>query len=610
MKVRAILAVALAAAACAPEDIYQSDLTPDGGARDSGARRDTGRAVDVPRAADVPNARDATTPLDLGAPDGSTRVDAGAGVDVGFVVDVGVDTGPPPCRDEDGDGISDDLEGSPFLRTAMAAGAMPDYQNTDSDEDGVPDVDEARRNYPGFASAARPALTCGDLPDDCDMDGYANQRDRDADNDGLTDREEAMRTHTDPCVADTDGDGVGDLTESAAGSSPTDPMSRPPAGSLYVTLPYMDPMGPQTRSFDFSTRIRSADIMFLVDTTGSMSGTITAVRNTLSTTIVPGIVRAIGPGADMRYGMSEHRDFANGGGDFALRVLQRLDANPMLSQNATTRLAASGGGDEPEAQVAAMHSLLSGYGIPEYGGTATRMSTAADCGGDATSFGWGCFRPGRVPIIVLFSDADWHNGTAMPTGQFYSRAPRAATWTQLVAEFRRREAYFIGIDVSAARTYNNAIALARDSRTLDGAGMPIAFRGSPSSVAANVISAVTTLAQGTRQDVTRRGVGDPMETRLAAGRRTDEFMQRIVPLRGTPAAPTGFDRFDATTFYNVSPSTVVTFEVTFFNDFHRNTSGTAQLFRATIEVLGRASTVLDTIQVFVIVPADANSTPG
>jgi hypothetical protein len=608
MKVRAVLAVALVAAACAPEDIYLSDVTPDGGARDSGVRRDTGRAVDVPRGVDVPNARDAGAMVDARIPDAGAGVDVG--VDVGVVIDVGVDSGPPPCRDEDGDGISDDLEGAPFLRTAMAAGAMPDYQNTDSDEDGVLDADEARRNFPGFAASARPALTCGALPDDCDMDGYANHRDRDSDNDGLTDREETTRTHTDPCVADTDGDGVGDLTESAAGSSPTDPMSRPPAGSLYVTLPYMDPMGPQTRSFDFSTRIRSADIMFLVDTTGSMSSTINAVRSTLSTTIVPGIVRAIGPGADMRYGMAEHRDFANGGGDFALRVLQRLDANSMLSQAATSRLAAAGGGDGPEAQVAAMHSLLSGYGIPQYGGSATRMATAADCGGDAMAFGWGCFRPGRVPIIVLFSDADWHNGTSMPTGQFYTSAPAAATWTQLVAEFRRREAYFIGIDVLSTATYNNAIALARDSRTFDGAGMPIAFRGSPSSVAANVISAVTTLAQGTRQDVTRRGVGDPMETRLAAGHATNDFMQRIVPLRGTPAAPTGFDRFDATTFYNVSPSTVVTFEVTFFNDFHRNTSGAAQLFRATIEVLGRASSVLDTIQVFVIVPADANGVPG
>lgn len=604
MKVRVLLAAAIAATACAPQDIYQTLVIPDGSVSDAASRRDTGRPGDVPRGADVPSNRDATATPDSGVlarPDGGVEpVDAR----------VEVDSGPPPCRDEDGDGVSDDLEGSPFLRTTMTAGAPPDYQNTDSDDDGITDLDEARRNYAGFASMARPELTCGDLPDDCDMDGLTNHRDRDADNDGLVDREEVMRTRTNPCVGDTDGDGVSDLIEGAAGSNPLDMMSRPPAGSLYVTLPYMDPAGPQTRSFDFSTRIRSADIMFLVDTTGSMSGTITAVRNELSSVIVPGIVRAIGPGADVRYGMSEHKDFANGGAEFSLNVLQPLNANPMLSQNATTRLSATGGGDEPEAQVTAMHSLLSGFGLAQYRGTATRMSTAADCGGDATAFGWGCFSPGRVPIIVLFSDAAWHNGTAMPTGNFYSSVPMAATWVQLVAEFRRREAYFIGIDVSSGRTHANSVALARDSRTLDGAGNPIAFRGTPSSVSANVVSAITTLAQGTRQDVTRRAVSDPMETRLAAGRQTSNFMQRIVPLRGTPAAPGGFDRMDDTTFYNVSPSTVVTFEVTFFNDFHRNNSGSAQLFRATIEVLGRASSVVDTIQVFIIVPTDPNSVPG
>ncbi len=600
MKVRALLAAAIVASACAPRDNYQLIINADGSVADGGVRRDAGR-VDVPRGADVPNGRDGGV-----TPDSGVRSD-------GAVVprDIGVDTGPPPCRDEDGDGISDDLEGSPFLRTAMTAGAPPDYQNTDSDDDGITDLDEGRRNYAGFASSARPELTCGELPNDCDMDGLANHRDRDSDNDGLVDREEAMRTHTDPCAADTDGDGVGDLVESAAGSNPLDMTSRPPEGSLYVTLPYMDPTGPQTRSFDFSTRIRSADIMFLVDTTGSMTGTINAVRSELSTVIVPGIVRAIGPGSDVRYGMADHRDFAEGGaGDYALQVLQPLNANAMLSQNATTRMAASGGGDGPEAPVAAMHSLLSGFGLPAYRGTATREATPSDCGGVAGAYGWGCFSPGRVPIIVLFSDADWHNGPSMPTGNFYGSVPTAAVYTQLVAEFRRREAYFIGIDVGVGSTYANSISLARDSRTFDAAGMPIAFRGAPSTVSANVITAITTLAQGTRQDVTRRGVADAMETRLMAGRQTSDFMQRIVPLRGAPAAPTGFDRMDDTTFYNVSPSTVVTFEVTFFNDFHRNTSGSAQLFRATIEVLGRASSVLDTIQVFIIVPTDANSIPG
>ena len=279
---------------------------------------------------------------------------------------------------------------------------------------------------------------------------------------------------------------------------------------------------------------------------------------------------------------------------------------PMLSQSATSLLAASGGGDGPEAMVPAMHSLISGYGLPQYSGTATRMVMPSDCDGDLMSYGWGCFREGRVPILVLFSDADWHNGPSMPTGNFYGSVPGAATYQQLVAEMRRRDAFFVGIDVSSGATYNASLDLARQTRSVDAMGMPIAFRGSPASVTGSVVSAVTTLAQSTRQDVTRRADGDPMETRLPTGRSAADFLPTIVPLRGTPAAPAGFERSDATTFYAVAPSTVVTFEVSFFNDFYRNTSGTAQLFRATISVLGRAGSVLDTIQVFIIVPTDPN----
>lgn len=605
----ALVASVTASAACAPPDWeYATGDVPrvDAGRRDARVDAAGDRSVPNDRAAtDAAMASDRPALSDVVASD-VPAVDVPIAVDIP-VVDVPAVDRAPVCMDTDLDGISDELEGAPDLHTSGLSFAPPDFLNIDSDDDGVMDADEARRVYPGFPSFSLPPLLCGDVPDDCDSDGIGNQQDRDSDNDGLTDREEVSMHHTNPCSPDSDSDGVVDLIEVAAMSSPTDPMRRPAEGSLYVTLPYRDRRGPQTREFSFQTRIRNADVMFLVDTTGSMGSTIAAVRSTLSTQIVPGIVAAFGTGADVRYGMAEHRDFAEGGsGDYALRVLQRLDANPMLSQNATNSLAASGGGDGPEAMVPAMHALISGYGIPQYGGTATRLMTPGDCGGDPLSYGWGCFREGRVPIMVLFSDAGWHNGPTMPTANFYGSAPGAARYEQLVAEMRRRDAFFVGIDVSSGQTYSASLDLARQTRSVDAMGNPIAFRGAPSAVTASVISAVTTLAQSTRQDVSRRAQGDPAETRLPTGRTAADFLTMIVPVRGMPAAPTGFDRMDATTFYGVAPSTVVTFEVTFFNDFYRNISGTAQLFRATISVLGRAGSVLDTIQVYIIVPTDPN----
>jgi hypothetical protein len=307
--------------------------------RDAAARPDGGAFADA--VADVSTSVDASTADLVAAADIS---DAPVADDIP-VFDVVREDRPRACIDTDLDGISDELEGAPDRRTSGMSFSPPDFLNIDSDDDGVSDSDEARRVYPGYPTFSLPVPLCGDLPDDCDADGLSNATDRDSDNDGLTDREEVGTHRTNPCSPDTDSDGVSDLIEVAANSGPADATRRPPAGSLFVTLPYRDRAGPQTREFDFRTRIRNADVMFLVDTTGSMGSTITQVRSTLSSMIVPGIVAAFGPGADVRYGMSDHRDFAEGGSsDYSLRVIQPLNPDPMLSQDATGALSAAGGG--------------------------------------------------------------------------------------------------------------------------------------------------------------------------------------------------------------------------------------------------------------------------
>ncbi len=519
---------------------------------------------------------------------------------------------PGPCVDEDNDGIANGIDG---LADDDRDG-IPNFQDPDTDGDGFNDIDEAVGNYPNF-NAMRPTLTCGQGPDDCDMDGTANFRDTDSDNDGLTDAEE-LTARTNPCAADTDGDGIDDLTERAAMSDPTSNTSMPPTGSLYVVLPYHPPgdMAMHVhREFTFSTRLRAADIFFVVDTTGSMGATISAVRSTLNTVIVPGIVAALGPMGDARYGMAAHGDFANGGtnSDGCMTRYQSLNRNAALTQAATGRLTANGGGDGPESMVPAMHALISGFGLPGYGGTATRMvNPPVDCGTGPDSpvpYGWGCFEPGRVPIIVLFSDAPWHNGPAMASTNFYSSVPGAATYDQLVTELVRRGAYFVGIDVGGGSTFANSRTLAMVTRTLDGMGNPIAFMGAPSTIAANVVNAITTIAGSSRQDITTRTDPDRMEMRLTMGHTTGDFIKAVTPARGIPPAPMGYMRHDMTTFYDVIPSTQVVFDVDFYNDFQPG-GRTATLFRATIVVLGRARSEVDRRDVFIIVPADGGTLPG
>jgi hypothetical protein len=538
------------------------------------------------------------TPVDGGRP----RADGGAAEGGTIPVDSG---GPGPCIDGDGDGIADNLENGD-----SDMDGTPDAMDMDSDGDGFTDADEAVGNYP--RAMPSPPLMCGRSPNDCDGDARPNFRDLDSDNDGLTDAEERM-AGTNACSEDSDGDGVPDLTERVAMSNPADPGSMPPSGSLYVTLPYHPPpeMGPHVlRRFTFQTRIRAADVMFVVDTTGSMGPTIAGVQSTLMSTIIPGIVSAIGMDGNLRYGLAGHGDFGIGGGNYTgnVQVFQRLTRDAAAVQAATRMLRADNGGDYPESQVPAMHALISGVGFPTYGGTAVRnVDPIRDCmmaPDEPESYGWACFQVGRVPIMVLLSDAEWHNRPGVPN-EYGGMVP---TYADLQREMMRRGAYFIGIDVGRGDTFRNSQVLARATMTLNGMGQPIAFMGTASAVASQVVSAITTIAGQSRQDITTRTDPDPMEMRLPPMRTTAEFVREVVPFAAVPDMPAGYERKDRTTFYNVSPDARVEFEVDFYNDFQPG-GVTATLYRATIVVLGRARSEVDRRDVYIIVPSNSAQPP-
>ena len=142
-------------------------------------------------------------------------------------------------------------------------------------------------------------------------------------------------------------------------------------------------------------------------------------------------------------------------------------------------------------------------------------------------------------------------------------------------------------------------------------GLHILFNnpGGGPEIADSVVSAITSIVNGTRQDVTTRTAPDAMEMRLPPMRTTADFVKAVTPLDEAPDAPMGFERMDETTFYAVAPSTRVTFRVDFYNDFQPG-ARVAQLFRTTIVVLGRAGTEVDRRPVFIIVPASDANVPG
>ncbi len=107
----------------------------------------------------------------------------------------------PECdeaADNDGDGISNGDEGCRYNRDSDGD-QVPDYQDLDSDNDGLPDSVEA-----GDSNPSTP-------PRDADGDGIPDYLDRDSDNDGVADGDE-----------DRNGDGqLGDCTTVCDPATPT-----------------------------------------------------------------------------------------------------------------------------------------------------------------------------------------------------------------------------------------------------------------------------------------------------------------------------------------------------------------------------------------------------
>ena len=212
--------------------------------------------------------------------------------------------------DDDGDGIFDVLEmgGDPYSPLDSDGDGTPDYQDTDSDndtildlhegggggadsdEDGIPDYLDLDSDNDGLFDD----IEAGDSnpntpPVDTDGDGAPDFRDPDSDNDGLADGAEDLNHNgildpgeSDPYNDDTDGDGVTDMIEVAAGTDPQDAADNPQAnGDFYFVVPYEEPTDPVVDTLEFRTSVQFADVYFLIDRTGSMSQEHTALATNI-----------------------------------------------------------------------------------------------------------------------------------------------------------------------------------------------------------------------------------------------------------------------------------------------------------------------------------------
>lgn len=353
-----------------------------------------------------------------------------------------------------------------------------------------------------------------------------------------------------------------------------------------IELPPREP--PKSIEVSFFTRISRAELHFLVDVTSSMGQEINQIRWRLGDTILPGIQDRIG---ETRVSVGRYADFAldpYGSTEDELFVLEQASTDDTaLVQTALDRLALQHGGDGPEATVEALHVVAAGARVPGY----VRLP---DCPPDTD--GYPCFRPEGSRVVLLFTDAAFHNG---PGGSDpYEVSFETTSYETMVEELRRAGIKVLGLYSGEHfdSGFEQLQQLARDSGSVrpDGTPVVIDIGSEAETLGPDVVEAVRTLVEEVTIDVDAFVEDEPGDAIDAAS-----LVTRIVALRAEPAdgATLLGDRFD-----DVRPDTRVTFSIELANARIERT-GEPQRYRMTVVLRGDGVTRLSETVVDVVIPS-------
>jgi len=546
--------------------------------------------------------------------------------------------------DSDGDGIPDRYEG---YGDADGDG-IPNFLDLDSDGDGWLDAEE----YGQIPGSGLP-------PIDTDRDGVPDFLDVDSDGDGLPDEIElGCPESTERLLWDSDGDGLSDLVEVVFAYGPEDEGQAcdPERGiynnvDFYFELEFRGP--PDSDELEFSTDVRRADVVFNVDTTGSMGGVINSLRASMNTIIIPGLAAGFD---DVGYAVSQFDDFpCNGhgsGADRPLRLRQRVTTSATSAQAGVNAMTLHFGADLPESGFESLYQLATGVGrsnrslclssqapeswiVPPFDAAIGYIPGIAD-----GTIGGAGFREGSVPIIIHVTDAPSHAKGEPANRPYAYGATRLETYQSLAAI----GAKIIGVASSESgrpdleemsfRSGSTVPACAWDDFRPPGCAVgqcctgqegggrapsvggvcPLVYdiRSFGDGLDESVLAGVQALVNFATFDLTTRVRGDE-DTLNDTGIDTSCFIESVVPLRyefgdRTCVSEPEIADFRGTGvpdgFAGVTPGTQLFFQVNARNNCVEPTTR-PQVFVAYIDIvepLGAA--VLDTQIVTVLVPPD------
>jgi hypothetical protein len=281
-----------------------------------------------------------------------------------------------------------------------------------------------------------------------------------------------MRPPFDPatCVLgaapDQDCDGVPDVYDPY-------PSDKPFATANPTIFLDVAPGKTATGAVNLQFYLNSADVYFMIDQSGSMAAERDQLKadlrtgdfikdssyecsdydfdgrpnNELKTQGIIGAVRCIIRDANFGLGYFREIPLNYGNADsVTYRHLQDNTSDIAAVTASVNKLVTVGNNDWPEAAMLGLYAMATGSGYyfgPERAGLEPRVSCPSG------TFGYGCFRNNAIPIVLMFTDAQFHNG---PVNNDYPYASRllgfnAGTTTQHTPVASTNETFSNALDL-------------------------------------------------------------------------------------------------------------------------------------------------------------------
>lgn len=327
---------------------------------------------------------------------------------------------------------------------------------------------------------------------------------------------------------------------------PTDPTVQ------CVNVPYMvDVNAPSTLDIAFEPSLSVADVIFVVDNTGSMTDEIDTINSSIREILVPQIAAEI-PG--VKFAVASFGDFPllpyGSSNDRPVTLRQSSTENLAAIEAATQAIQITNGGDDPEATVEALYQIATGEGL---GSLVPKASCATG------KRGLVCLDPETSPIALVFTDALFHNASGGARG-YVNVSPMPHSYDAMLGALNALDARVLGMFSGIDNDGSDLLKLVGDTQTLDANGNPIYYDIGTQGERLNnaVVDAIQKLVKETPIDVdiVLEDLGDDGVDATKFVRNIDAY--QVVPDDKAQA--------DGAVFRKVQPGVKVVFRLQLIND--------------------------------------------